>query len=108
MDFPLHEQILPSFDELKELAENNPQAFDELKKELCEEAITYATEGMRPRLRAQQTHIDRMIGRCKNPHQTNVILMRELSIQVGKFQSVLEGDIEEFTPAEVLPFTRPH
>jgi hypothetical protein len=108
MDYPQHEQTLPSFDELMELAEHNPEAFDELKREICEEAITYATEEMQPRLRAQQTHIDRVIRRCKNPYQTNVILMRELTLQMEKFQSALEGEFDEGQVAEVIPFNRRH
>ena len=108
MGNPQYDQTLPPFDELMELAQNNPEAFNELKKEICEEAITFANEEMQPRLRAQQSHIDRVIQRCKNPHHANVILMRELSVQVGKFQAVLEGDIDEHQEAEVIPFSPRH
>jgi uncharacterized protein YeaO (DUF488 family) len=104
MDYAQLDQPLPPFDELVELAEHNPEAFDAFKQEMCEQVITYASTEMQPRLRAQQSHIDRVIKRCKNPHQANVVLMRELSSQVGRFKEVLEGDIETEQEAEIIPF----
>lgn len=100
----IYDPELPSFDELVELAESNPAAFDEFKQEMCEKVITFASVEMQPRLRAQQSHIDRVIKRCKNPYQTNVVLAQELSAQVGKFKDVLEGDIEAENSADIIPF----
>ncbi|MDG3084643.1 DUF3135 domain-containing protein [Vibrio hannami] len=108
MEYAEIEQTLPPFDELVELAENNPKAFELFKQEMCEQAITFASEEMRPRLRAQQSHIDRVIKRCKNPHHTNVVLMQELSSQMGKFKEVLDGDIDLNETAEVIPFNHPN
>lgn len=98
-------QTLPSFDEMVELAEANPQAFDQFKKEMCEEMILSASDVMQGRLWAQQSHIDLVISQCKNPTQANITLMQELSMQVFRFQDALEGD--EHDPrqrAEVISF----
>ncbi|USD65469.1 DUF3135 domain-containing protein [Vibrio sp. SCSIO 43136] len=104
MERAQYDQTLPPFDELVELAENDPAAFDEFRQQMCEEMITCASTEMQPRLRAQQTHIERVIQTCKNPTHTNVTLMYELSSQMGKFRSALEGDIEPEHQATVIPF----
>ncbi|WED21657.1 DUF3135 domain-containing protein [Vibrio sp. JC009] len=106
MNYAELDKPLPPFDELVELAEKHPDAFEQFRQDMCEEVITYASEEMQPRLRAQQSHINRVIKSCKNPHHTNVVLMRELSSQVGKFKDVLEGDIEDYESqsADVIPF----
>lgn len=102
---PLFQQ-LPPFDELVELAQKNPDAFVALKKEICEEMISAASEPMQARLWAQQSHIDLVVSRCKNPNHTNVVLMRELVTQMTKFQQALDTDtlLEPQQKAEVIPF----
>nr|WP_269808551.1 DUF3135 domain-containing protein [Enterovibrio nigricans] len=54
-------KTLPSFDELKALAEKDPQALDALRIEMSEEIIQSASEEMQPKLRAQMSHINRVI-----------------------------------------------
>ncbi|MGY3568478.1 DUF3135 domain-containing protein [Vibrio paucivorans] len=98
-------QTLPTFDELVELAEHHPDAFLQLKKDMCEEMILSASSEMQERLWAQQSHIDRVVSQCKNPNQTNVLLMQELSLQVFKFRNALEGEATEPTQtADIIPF----
>ncbi|EEZ01057.1 DUF3135 domain-containing protein [Vibrio mimicus] len=101
---PNFNQELPPFDELVALAKHNPEAFTQFKKEMCEEMILSASLGMQQRLWAQQSHIDRVVSRGKNPVHTNVILMRELSQQMVKFRDALSGDIHQEQDAQVLPF----
>jgi hypothetical protein len=108
MEQAQYEQTLPSFDELVELAENNPDGFERFKRKACEKAITFASEEMQPRLRAQQSHIDRVIKHCKNPHHINVVLARELSLQVIKIQGALDGQQFEMQSAEIIPFSPRH
>lgn len=84
-------QKLPSFDELVKLAQEDEAAFEQLKREKCEEMIQSASQDMQPRLWAQQSHIDRVVGQCKNPNHVNVVLMQELVKQVQKFQDALQG-----------------
>lgn len=106
MRTPLINQTLPPFDELMELAQNNPDAFTQLKHDMCEEMILSASEEMQDRLWAQQSHIDRVVSTCKNPNHANVVLMRELVSQVSKFQDVLEGDVNETEvslSAQIIP-----
>ncbi|MFZ6043660.1 DUF3135 domain-containing protein, partial [Vibrio natriegens] len=46
-------QTLPSFDELKKMAEDNPDALEALRLSMSEEIIRHASAEMQPRLRAQ-------------------------------------------------------
>jgi len=98
-------QTLPSFDDLVELAKNDPEAFDSLKHNLCEEMILSASQEMQGRLRAQQSHIDLVISHCKNPNHVNVELMRELAVQINKFQEALDGSADESPAnnADIIP-----
>ncbi|WED26513.1 DUF3135 domain-containing protein [Vibrio sp. DW001] len=108
MDQAQYEQTLPSFDELVELAQNNPKGFEQFKRKACEQAIICASEEMVPRLRAQQSHIDRVINHCKNPYHINIVLARELSLQISKMHEVLEGDQSTRRSAEIIPFVPRH
>ncbi|GLQ74545.1 DUF3135 domain-containing protein [Vibrio sp. vnigr-6D03] len=98
-----YDQTLPPFEELVALAQDDPEAFNQFRQKMCDEMITYASSEMQPRLRAQQTHIERVIDRCKNPTHANVALMNELTAQIGKFQDALHGDIIKES-ADIVPF----
>tara|TARA_Y100001956_G_scaffold57308_1_gene56472 strand:- start:569 stop:901 length:333 start_codon:yes stop_codon:yes gene_type:complete len=106
MSSPLVNQTLPPFDELVELAQQNPEAFRQFKQDMCEELILSASNEMQDRLWAQQSHIDRVVDSCKNPNQANVLLMRELVSQMIKFQDIIDSDGSENTQksAEIIPF----
>ncbi|OAJ94276.1 DUF3135 domain-containing protein [Vibrio bivalvicida] len=104
MSSPLINQTLPSFDELMAMAEHNPEGFSQLKQDMCKEMILSASEEMQDRLWAQQSHIDRVVGSCKNPNHANVLLMRELVSQMVKFQGVLDGDeVDPQHCAQIIP-----
>ncbi len=106
MDSSVSYQELPPFEELVQLAEKNPMAFAELKSQICEEVILASSKPMQNRLRAQQSHLNLVISRCKNPAHTNVVLMDELQKQISKFRQALTGDQTILTnDAQVLPFT---
>lgn len=98
------EQHLPPFDELKRLAEESPEKLEALRKEMSDEMISHAREEMKPRLRAQQSHIDRVISRCKNANHINVVLMQELSKQVVKFSDAIHNPLDCYQEADVTPF----
>ncbi|KAB0290838.1 DUF3135 domain-containing protein [Vibrio fortis] len=100
MGHPQPDLKLPPFDELVELAQRDPNAFNQLKHDMCEQMICSASHIMQDRLRAQQSHIDLVVSRCKNPHQTNVVLMRELRCQVCKFQEALQGNNSNSEPPQ--------
>ncbi len=95
---------LPPFDELVQMAKNNPDAFEQFRKEKAREMIEGASEAMQPRLWAQQSHIDRVIHNCKNPHHVNVVLMNELQKQVMKFKDALQGNPQPERTHNVVPF----
>ncbi|MBV7298761.1 DUF3135 domain-containing protein [Enterovibrio paralichthyis] len=84
-------KTLPSFDELKALAEKDPQALEALRIKLSEEVIESASEQMQPKLRAQMTHINRVIATGKNPNHVNALLMKELMRQFDRFSTALNN-----------------
>ncbi|EHA1098353.1 TPA: DUF3135 domain-containing protein [Vibrio alginolyticus] len=95
-------QTLPPFDEMVRLAERDPEAFEQFRHEMAKEMIESASEDMKERLWAQQSHIDRVISTCKNPHHTNVVLMNELQKQVVKFKAALQGEAAPTQKADVI------
>ncbi|HHF2962739.1 TPA: DUF3135 domain-containing protein [Vibrio alginolyticus] len=95
-------QTLPPFDEMVRMAERDPEAFEQFRHEMAKEMIESASENMKERLWAQQSHIDRVISTCKNPHHTNVVLMNELQKQVVKFKAALEGEAAQTQKADVV------
>ncbi|MDR9827734.1 DUF3135 domain-containing protein [Vibrio sp. FNV 38] len=95
---------LPSFDELVQLAKTDPKAFDQLKKNMCTECIQSSSPKMQKRLQAQQSHIDLIISRSKNPIHANVLLRKELLSQFQKFREALSGETVELKDAEVVTF----
>ncbi|WP_428774771.1 DUF3135 domain-containing protein [Vibrio sp.] len=99
-------QTLPSFDELVALAKTDPEQLTRMRQSMCAELIQSASPEMQQRLRAQQSHIELIISRGKNPNQVNVMLMRELYRQLFKFQQSLNGNFTELynSEAAVLPF----
>ncbi|PMH46253.1 hypothetical protein BCU68_02430 [Vibrio sp. 10N.286.49.B3] len=80
---------LPPFDELVQLAKDNPDKFIQLKQKMCNEVIASASDSMQDRLKAQQSHLDLVLSRCKNPIHANIVLRRELYLQLAKFSQAL-------------------
>lgn len=97
-------QTLPPFDELVRMAENDPEAFEQFRQNMVREMIEGASESMQSRLWAQQSHIDRVINNCKNPHHTNVVLMNELQKQLMKFREALQGEPQPEMTQNVVQF----
>lgn len=101
-------QTLPPFDELKAMAENEPEKLEALRLAMSEEIIGNASADMQPRLRAQMSHINQVIAKGKNPNHTNIMLMAELQQQLKRFAQALNAP-ETLTEhqAEIKPFARP-
>ena len=55
------------FERWRLLARNDPQAFEQQRRELLEAAIARASHHRQPRLRGLQWRIDRVRGRAANP-----------------------------------------
>ncbi|STO55910.1 DUF3135 domain-containing protein [Grimontia hollisae] len=84
-------KTLPSFDELKTLAESDPHALEALRLEMSEAIIESACKHMQPQLRAQMSHINRVIASGKNPHHVNTLLMKELMRQFDRFATAINN-----------------
>lgn len=83
-------QSLPDFEQLQHLATTDPQQFALLRQQLIDQTIAQASISMQPRLRAQQSHIDRLINYGKNPLHTNILLQQELQRQLQRFNQALQ------------------
>lgn len=84
-------KTLPSFNELKALAETAPDELEALRIEMSEAFIASASKKMQPALRAQLSHINRVIETGKNPNQINVLLMKELLKKFDRFSVALNN-----------------
>ncbi len=83
-------ETLPDFDVMAKLAQDDPEKFEQLRQQLIEETINQANSGMQPRLKAQQSHIDLIISRGKNPLHTTMLLRDELQRQLARFAQTLQ------------------
>lgn len=61
---------LPPFDELKEMAEKNPEALEALRKKMVNEVIEKAPEEKRNRLKGLQFRIDTKIKTSRTPFES--------------------------------------
>ena len=95
-------QSLPDFDQLVQLAATDPQQFEVLRQRLIEQTIAQASPSMQPRLRAQQSHIDRLISHAKNPLHANILLQQELQRQLQRFNHALQSPSPQ-QQAKILP-----
>ncbi len=95
-------QSLPDFDQLMQLAATDPQQFEVLRQRLIEQTIAQASPSMQPRLRAQQSHIDRLISHAKNPLHANILLQQELQRQLQRFNQALQSP-SLLQQAKILP-----
>ncbi len=87
------------FDTLVKMAQEEPEKFEQYRKEMCEKAIVESSPHMQPRLRAQQSHIDRVIESCSNPHQVNIKLYGELQKQLSKLNDAF-AQLRDESPAK--------
>ena len=83
---------LPSFDELKALAEDAPEKLEQLRLEMSQEIIDNAKEHRRKRLKIQLAHINRTIESGANNNQVNVMLMNALMQKFSHFSETLQGN----------------
>ncbi|MGB3621990.1 DUF3135 domain-containing protein [Ketobacter sp. MCCC 1A13808] len=113
---------LPDFDQLKEMAENNPEQLEQLRIQLCEQVIQDAPEKYRRKLRGLQFRLDMERRKAKSPmaaciaisgmmHDSFDRLRLALNDATGKGRPFdLQGTSSALSsPAEhakVLPFRR--
>ena len=101
------------FDTLKELNDKDPDAFEEMGKQLIEDFITSFdhSEEDQKRLRAVQWKIDRELEKHKNPTARYNCMVEMLYEQMAKFQEALGmvgiSDVTQLPEkATVLEFKR--
>ena len=58
---------LPSFDEMKKLAETDPDKLEQIKMQVINDTIEKAPECSRARLRSLQWRVDKIVERASNP-----------------------------------------
>ncbi|KJG17130.1 hypothetical protein UA33_10970 [Photobacterium angustum] len=95
---------LPNFDDMAKMAKEDPEQFEQLRQQLIENAINQAHDSMKPRLKAQQSHIDLVISRGKNPLHTTMLLRNELQRQLVRFAETLQHPYSQEN-AEITPIS---
>lgn len=82
---------LPAFDELKKLAESNPDGFETLRQQLVEELISSAPSAYQRRLRGLQFQVDMERLKAKNPMDSCIRISRMMHDSFEQMRSALNG-----------------
>ncbi|MDY6828951.1 MAG: DUF3135 domain-containing protein [Pseudomonadota bacterium] len=90
---------LPAFDELKRLAEQDPQALEALRTRLVEEVIENADPESQPRLRGLQFQVDMERRRAKTPMASCIKVSELMQASLLRLQAALNGDVAPSAPA---------
>ena len=104
MPHSYHHIDIPSFDELKALAEKSPEQLEALRHQLSMEFIESLPEDHQGPLLAQQSHIERIIKKGNNPNHINILLGKELGKQFVRFANSLNKPINEHQAADIIQF----
>jgi len=83
------DSILQDFDALAKLAKTNPEEFEALRIELCEQIIASAPRHMRKRLQGLQFQIDMERQRARSPMQACIKLSSLMNESLLKLQSAM-------------------
>ena len=101
---------LPSFDDLMELNNSDPQAFEYLRSELVTEYIESSPENIQPRLQGLQFHINARRDMAKNPIDSCLIISRMMQDSFSEMRGSLQ-DLCRLTSnlqsAKSLPINQP-
>lgn len=111
---------LPSFDKLRDMAQNNPDELERLRIELCEQLIHEAPEQYRRRLRGLQFRIDMERRKAKSPMAACITISGMMHDSFDKLRMALNeaaGNVAPSQPAhtsvsqasaeaKVLPFRK--
>lgn len=102
---------LPDFDELVKLYKTDPEAFERLRKDLCDQLIESAPERIRQRLRGIQFKVDMTRRKARTPLSACLSLSKMMQDSLMELQAVLNNPGEFLrqhatTEATVLPFCR--
>lgn len=105
------ETAIPSFDELADLAQSNPQAFEQLRTQLCQQMIAKAPAHFQKRLQGLQFRIDAERSLSGSPLGACIRLSKIMNDSLMQLRSLL-SDPEAYmaqrhnNSANVLAFKR--
>lgn len=109
--------VLPEFDQLREMAQHDPEGLERLRVQLCDQLIQSAPEAYRRKLRGLQFRVDMERRRAKTPmaaciaisgmmHDSFDRLRQVLNEAVSNAASTTGSQADAATAAKVLPFRR--
>ncbi|ABL99745.1 DUF3135 domain-containing protein [Shewanella amazonensis] len=94
---------LPDFDTLRWMADNEPQALDELRDKLNREVID-GSETNKAQLECLIYDLERQLSRCTNPYHRCVIATGMMRNKLHTLHCVInEPDFLERSCAEIIP-----
>ena len=86
---------MPSFEELKALAEKNPEQLEALRQQMIEETISSAPESYQRRLRGLQFQVDMERRRAKNPMDSCIRISKMMHDHLYQMRETINGsDLE--------------
>ena len=96
---------LPSFEDLRALAEQRPDALESLRRDLTDAVIANAPHSRQKRLRALQFQIEARCRLAATPMAACIWVSRQMHDTLESLQLALNGQLPPpKTPCEVLPF----
>ena len=109
--------VLPEFDQLRQMAQKDPEGLERLRVQLCDQLIQSAPEAYRRKLRGLQFRVDMERRRAKTPmaaciaisgmmHDSFDRLRQVLNEAASNASSTDSQQAEAATAATVLPFRR--
>ena len=103
-------KLLPSFERLSEMALQDPDALERLRKEYIEAAINAAPEPYRNRLEGLQFQIDGQRRTSSNPMSACINISKMMHESLNQLRSFIDGDVEPEDNSEeatILSFPQP-
>ncbi|HVL02402.1 MAG TPA: DUF3135 domain-containing protein [Dongiaceae bacterium] len=109
--------VLPEFDQLREMAQKDPEGLERLRMQLCDQLIQSAPEAYRRKLRGLQFRVDMERRRAKTPMAACIAISGMMHDSFDRLRQVLNeaasnasssghSQAEATTAAKVLPFRR--
>lgn len=88
-------KILPSFERLREMAIQDPEALERLRQEYVKAAINDAPEEYRPRLEGLQFQIDGQRRLSKNPMSSCISISKMMHESLHQLRNFIDGKENE-------------
>ena len=86
---------LPDFEELTEMAQQDPDQLEALRLQIIEETISQAEEHKQRKLRGLQFHIDMEIRRSKSPMAACIKISEMMHHSLQELRTALTSDAEQ-------------